>query len=43
MFENRKEPIEKSKNPTKTTHFLNAEKSEKTRTILKIKTEVGDN
>ena len=37
MFENRKDPIEKSKNPTKTTHFSNAEKSEKTWTILKIK------
>ena len=32
MFENRKDPIEKSKKPTKTTHFSNAEKSEKTRT-----------
>ena len=31
MLENRKDPIEKSKNPTKTTRFSNAEKLEKTR------------
>jgi len=37
VFENKKDPIEKSKNPTKITHFSNAEKSEKASTILKLK------